>query len=148
MRLEDGGDGFVDADEGGGDAVDGVGVAIAFGEVEETADVVVLVAGGEEALGFAGGESEGGKSHGLVKFAGEGEVAVDEFAKGGQWIGRPQRPPAAECTAGGERRKEARTESAEKKKKTSEIGEGKTREGFVAPGRFRYYRRASSQTEE
>ena len=50
--LQDGFDFGIDGDVGGGEAVDGVTLGgRLFGEVEKTADVIVLVEAGEEAFG-------------------------------------------------------------------------------------------------
>jgi hypothetical protein len=59
---------------GNRDAIDGKLDTIGFGKMEEAADVVVLVKGGKDALGFSGGKLEGGKRGGLAKPADEGEV--------------------------------------------------------------------------
>jgi hypothetical protein len=67
---------------GGGDAVDEELFAVEFGEVEEAADVVVLVVAGEEPLGFGGGQREGGERGGLAEFAGQGAVLGDQFLQG------------------------------------------------------------------
>ena len=40
-----------------------------FGEVEEAADVVVLVVAGEQALDFGAGERKGGEGHRLAELA-------------------------------------------------------------------------------
>jgi len=53
-ESEDGFDFGVEGDMGSREAVDGEAGAVEFGEVEEAADVVVLVEAGEEALGFLG----------------------------------------------------------------------------------------------
>ena len=51
--LQDGFDFRIDRNVGGGEAVDGVNLGgRLFGEMEKTADVVVLVETGEEALGL------------------------------------------------------------------------------------------------
>jgi hypothetical protein len=59
----------VDRDVRGGDAIDGILFASGLGEIEEAADVVVLVVTGEEALGFGGSQREGGERYGLAKIA-------------------------------------------------------------------------------
>jgi hypothetical protein len=79
---KDGFDFGVEGDVGGGEAVDGEFGANGFGEMEEAADVVVLVIAGEEAFGFLEGEAEGGERDGLAEVGGVGAVEADEFA---QW---------------------------------------------------------------
>jgi hypothetical protein len=79
---EDGFDFGVERDVGGGKAVDRKFGAGGFGEMEEAADVVVLVIAGEEAFGFLKGEAEGGERDGLAKVGGVGAVETDEFAQG------------------------------------------------------------------
>ena len=54
FESEDGFDFGVEGDVGGGEAVDGEAAAVEIREVEEAADVIVLVEAGEEALGFLG----------------------------------------------------------------------------------------------
>jgi hypothetical protein len=79
---EDGFDFGVEGDVGGGEAVDGEFGAGGFGEMEEAADMVVLVIAGEEAFGFLEGEAEGGERDGLAEVGGVGAVEADEFAQG------------------------------------------------------------------
>ena len=64
-----------------GDAVDGKFFAGGFGEMEEAADVVVLVEGGKEAFSFGGGELERGKSDGPAKFRDHSAITIDELAE-------------------------------------------------------------------
>jgi hypothetical protein len=66
---------------GGGETVDGEFPAGAFGKVEETADVIVLVVGGEEMLNFSRGEREGGERDRLAKIASMQTVEANEFAE-------------------------------------------------------------------
>jgi hypothetical protein len=81
-ESEDGFDFGVEGDVGGGEAVDGKFGAGGFGEMEEAADVVVLVIAGEEAFGFLEGEAEGGERDGLAEVGGVGAVEADEFVQG------------------------------------------------------------------
>jgi len=64
----------------GRDAVDGESDAIGFGEMEEAANVVVLVVGRKKALGFHGGKPEGRKGDELAEVAGERAVKRHEIA--------------------------------------------------------------------
>jgi hypothetical protein len=88
MRLgenagsEDGFDFGIEGDVGGGEAIDGEFGAGGFGEMEEAADVVILVIAGEEAFGFPRSEAEVGERDGLAEVGGVGAVEADEFAQG------------------------------------------------------------------
>lgn len=62
----------IERDVCGGDAIDGKFDAVGFGEMEEAADVVVLVVGRKKAIGFCGREFERRESNGLAEFTGEG----------------------------------------------------------------------------
>jgi hypothetical protein len=77
--LQEGADGFVDADVGGSIPADQVEAAVVHGKVDEAADVVILVEGGEELDGFLGVEGEGFEGDGLAPLFGERGVAVDYF---------------------------------------------------------------------
>jgi hypothetical protein len=62
-------------------SADGELCAAGIGEMEEAADVIVLVVAGEEALGFSGRELESGESDGLAEFTSERAVAADQFGE-------------------------------------------------------------------
>ncbi len=64
-----------------GEAVDREFLAASFGEVEEAADVVVLIVSGKEELGLGGGEMERRKRDGLAKIASMCTVEANEFAE-------------------------------------------------------------------
>jgi hypothetical protein len=81
-ESEDAFDFGVDRDVGGKEAVDGEFAAGGFREMEEAADVVVLVITGEQAFGFLGGEAKDGQSNWLAEIPGVGAVQPDEFAQG------------------------------------------------------------------
>ena len=70
---------------GGGDSVDREFLAGGFGEMEEAADVIVLVVTGEEAFGFGGGQLKGGESNGLTKAPGKQAVAIDKLPERHHW---------------------------------------------------------------
>jgi len=57
-ELEDGFNFRVEGDVRGGDSVDREFGASGFGKMEKTADVIVLVVTGEEALGFGARQTE------------------------------------------------------------------------------------------
>src|SRR5271163_2686543 len=50
--------------------------------MKEPADVVILVVGREEALGFGGGEWERGQSDWPAELARQREIEIDELAEG------------------------------------------------------------------
>jgi len=60
----------VNCDVRGKDSIDCEFLAVGFGEVEEPADVVILVVAGKEPIGLGRGETEGGESHRLAKING------------------------------------------------------------------------------
>ena len=64
----------------GGDAIDEKFLAGGVGEVEKTADVVVLIVGGKKAFGFGGRKAERRKSDGLAKGARASLIQSHEFA--------------------------------------------------------------------
>jgi len=64
--------------------------------MEEAANVVVLVEGGEEAFGFSGGELESGKCDRLAKLAGFRKVEGNEIGQ------RPHRRAASGFSGHGE----------------------------------------------
>ena len=66
----------------GGDSVDQEFLAGSFREMEEAADVVVLVVAGEEALGLWDCEAKDGESDQFAEIVGVGAVQPDEFAQG------------------------------------------------------------------
>src|SRR5712692_10476281 len=69
-ESKDGLDFGVEGDMGGGDSVDGEFLAGVFGELEESADVIVLVVTGEEASRFCVRQTERRKWNRLTKTAG------------------------------------------------------------------------------
>src|SRR6202042_3014146 len=75
--LEDRVDFGVDGDVSGRNGIDVVTGASGFGEVEEAADVVVLVVAGEQALGFGDAEVERREGYGLAKILGQRAVVGD-----------------------------------------------------------------------
>jgi len=64
---------------GGGIAADHVEAAVVHGEVDEAADVVVLVERGKELDGLFGVKGEGFEGDGIAPLFGERGVAVDYF---------------------------------------------------------------------
>lgn len=114
---EDGFDFGVEGDVGGGEAVDGEFGADGFGEVEEAADMVVLVIAGEETFGFLEGEAEGGERDGLAEVGGVGAVEADEFAQGHERSAASgfgaQGVLRVKSTAGRRRKEEFNAEDAE-----------------------------------
>jgi peroxiredoxin len=62
-------------------AADDVGLALDVGEMQEAAEVVILVEDVEERLDFRGAELKGGESNGLAELTRDGEVAIHNFAK-------------------------------------------------------------------
>lgn len=64
---------------GGGIAADHVEAAVAHGEVDEAADMVILVERGEELDGVFGAEAEGFEGDGIAPLLGQRGVAVDYF---------------------------------------------------------------------
>src|SRR5882762_7333432 len=66
----------------GGDAINGESFARGIGEMEETADVVVLVVAGEDAFGLCDREAKDGESDPFAEIVGVGAVQPDEFAQG------------------------------------------------------------------
>jgi hypothetical protein len=107
----------VEGDVGGAEAVDGEFGASGFGEMEEAADVVVLVIAGEEAFGFLEGEAEGGEGDGLAEVGGVGAVEADEFAQGHERSAASgfgaQGILRVKSTAGSRRKEEFNTEGTE-----------------------------------
>jgi hypothetical protein len=113
-ESEDGFDFGIEGDVGGGEAVDGEFGADGIREMEEAADVVVLVIAGEEAFGFLEGEAEGGEKDGLAEVGGVGAVEADEFAQGHERSGfGAQGILRVKSTAGRKRKEEFNTEGAE-----------------------------------
>jgi hypothetical protein len=78
---KDGSDLGIQGDVGGGDTVDGELRAANVGKMEEAADVIVLVVGGEKTLGFGRRKLECGKRDRLTEVIGESTIQVDEFAQ-------------------------------------------------------------------
>jgi len=62
-------------------AADDVGLARDVREMQEAAEVVILVEDVEERLSFRGAELKSGEGNGIAEFACDGEVAVHNFAK-------------------------------------------------------------------
>jgi hypothetical protein len=81
-RLEEGADGKVDEQVGGGFTADDVGLPWPVGEVEESTDMVVIIEGGEQGARFVIGEAESRKSDGFTGLLREKIVTVNKFAKG------------------------------------------------------------------
>ena len=77
--LENGSDFGVDSDVSGGVAADEVEAAVVHREVDEAADVVVLVERGKELDGLFGVKGEGFEGDGIAPLFGERGVAVDYF---------------------------------------------------------------------
>lgn len=71
----------IKGDMGNRDSVDGEFLAVVFGKMEKAADVIILVVGGKQPLGFFRRELEGRKSNGLAEFPGERQVTRDQFAQ-------------------------------------------------------------------
>src|ERR1700687_3696205 len=71
----------VEGDVGGRNSVDGESLAGCFRELEEAADVIVLVVTGEEALRFCVRQTEDRKSDRLTKIASMSAVKTDEIAE-------------------------------------------------------------------
>src|SRR5580692_1569154 len=82
LELEDVADFRVDGEVRRGDAVDVVLLAVAFGEIEVAADVVVLVVVSEELFGFGFAEAECRQRDGDAKPTGEGFVFGDQLLEG------------------------------------------------------------------
>src|ERR1700722_703596 len=80
--LKDGVDFGIDGEVAGRDAVDREFGAVGFGEMEEPADMVILVVGREKTFSFRRRELERGKSDTLAELAGQGEVQVNKLTKG------------------------------------------------------------------
>ena len=66
----------VEGDVGSRNPVDREFLTVGFRELEKSADVIILVVTGEEALRLGGGKAEGGKSHGLAKITGERTIMI------------------------------------------------------------------------
>jgi len=62
-------------------ATDDVGFALDVGEMQEAAEVVILVENVEKRLDFRGAQLKSGESSGLAELTRDGEVAVHNFAK-------------------------------------------------------------------
>ena len=78
--LQDGFDFGVDGDVGGGEAVDGMALGAGlFGEMEETADVVVLVEAGKEAFRLFDRKTKFCNGDGIAEGVDELAVEVCEF---------------------------------------------------------------------
>ncbi|GAC1624560.1 MAG: hypothetical protein PVS2B2_11450 [Candidatus Acidiferrum sp.] len=108
-RLEDGFDFGIEGDVSYGSAADGVGSAFSLREMEEAADVIVLIITGEDTLDFVWGKGERRKGDGLAIFTGESGVTINEFAKGehgsaASGFGGHNQTPRAECTADGKKK--------------------------------------------
>ena len=79
--LQHGLDAGIDGEVRDAGAADDVGLARDVGEMQEAAEVVILVENVEERLDFRGAELKGGESHGLAELAHGGKVAIHNFAK-------------------------------------------------------------------
>ena len=79
--LQHGLDAGIDGDVRDAGAADDVGLSLDVGEMQEAAEVVILVENVEERLDFRGTELKGGERHGLAELARDGEVAIHNFAK-------------------------------------------------------------------
>src|SRR5690242_10818242 len=71
----------VDRDMRCGNTVNRKLLAVGLREMEEAADVVVLVVGGKQALDFGVAERECGERDGPAKFAGLGTIVAHQFAQ-------------------------------------------------------------------
>src|SRR6266481_1357832 len=69
----------VEGDVRGGDSVDGEFIACGFTEMEEAADVVVLIVAGEKAFGFGEAELKGCERHGTSEFTSESAIAANQI---------------------------------------------------------------------
>ena len=89
-------------------AADDVGLALGVGEMQEAAEVVILVEDVEERLDFRGAELKRGESSRLAELTRDGEVAIHNFAKaqhGGTASGiGNRRIIAPKCSAHGQPR--------------------------------------------
>jgi hypothetical protein len=79
--LKDGMNFGIDRDVRGWHAVDREFEAVGFGEMEEAADVVVLVKRRKKTLGFVRRELKRGERDRLAELTGQGEVEVDKLAE-------------------------------------------------------------------
>lgn len=80
-QLQHGLDAGIEGEVGDAGAADDVGLALDVGEMQEAAEVVILVEDVEERLDFRGAELKGGESNGLAELTRDGEVAIHNFAK-------------------------------------------------------------------
>ncbi len=64
-----------------GFAADDVGFACDVGEVQEAAEVVILIENAEEDLRFRGAQLEGGEGYGLAETRRNCEVTIYNFAE-------------------------------------------------------------------
>ena len=79
--LQHGLDAGIDGDVRDAGAADDVGFALGVGEMQEAAEVVILVENVEERLDFGGTQLKGGEGDGLAEPARGGKVAIHNFAK-------------------------------------------------------------------
>jgi hypothetical protein len=100
QQLKEVADGGVNVDVGGWIAADEVEAAVVEGEVDETADVVVLVEKSEELDGFFGVEGERFQGDGIAPLFSERGVAVDCFFQT-QHCGNAAGNARAVCAAAG-----------------------------------------------
>src|SRR5580693_6911239 len=80
--LKNGMDFGIDGDVCSRDAVDREFDAVGFREMEEAADVIILVVGRKKTFRFGRRELERGKRDKLAELPGQGEVQVNKLAKG------------------------------------------------------------------
>jgi len=71
----------IEGDVSGGDAVDGEFFACDLAEMEEAADVVVLVVAGKKAFGFTGIKMKGRERHRTSEFTGKSAIAANQIAQ-------------------------------------------------------------------
>lgn len=106
-RLEEGADSQVDAKVRGSFAADGEAFPFPVREMKEAADVVIVVEGSEQGLGFLVGETESNESDRFAGLLRKLVVALNKFAKGHHRnAGRRHHscPLRRECSAGGRER--------------------------------------------
>jgi hypothetical protein len=84
-ELQNGFDLSVERHVGGGESVDGEFLADGIGEMEEAADVVVLIVAGEEAFRFGLRKAQRGERDGLAKIANARAIEFDKFAERHHW---------------------------------------------------------------
>ena len=80
-RLQHGLNAGVNGEVRDAGAADEVGLALGVREMQEAAEVVILVEDVEESLDFRGAQLKGGEGNGLAELTRDGEVAIHNFAK-------------------------------------------------------------------